>query len=70
MSDGDDPDEPEFKSSSYSGTGNCVEVQQQPSRGAVALRHSRHRDRAPLVFTPEEWAAFVLGVKDGEFDPV
>ena len=39
--------------------GNCVEV---------AVRNSRHRDGPALVFTAAEWAAFVGGARDGDFD--
>lgn len=38
--------------------------------GHVAMRATgTHDDGAVLVFTPAEWEAFVLGAKDGEFDP-
>jgi hypothetical protein len=46
---------------------NCVEVAYLP-RGGIALRDSKDRSAAPLFFTGEEWAAFIAGVKDGEFD--
>ena len=55
-----------YRKSSYSGGGNCVEV---ALRGKVLVRHSARRDEATLVFTREEWDAFVKGVKAGEFDP-
>jgi hypothetical protein len=45
---------------------NCVEV--AFVGGAVALRDSKDRAGAVLLFTPEEWLAFVDGTKDGEFD--
>lgn len=32
------------------------------------MRDSSKPDGPVLAFTPEEWEAFVLGVKDGEFD--
>jgi hypothetical protein len=32
------------------------------------MRDAKDPDGAKLVFTPDEWDAFVLGVKDGEFD--
>jgi hypothetical protein len=35
--------------------------------GHVAMRTAGDDDTV-LVFTPAEWDAFVLGVKDGEFD--
>lgn len=57
-----------FVKSSFSGSGNCVEVRRE-RRDLVEVRHSRHPDGGTLVFTPGEWAAFVAGVKAGEFDP-
>ena len=58
-----------FKKSSYSVQGACVEVGQTPGGGpVVAVRHSRRFGRESLLFTPDEWIAFVRGVKDGEFD--
>jgi hypothetical protein len=32
------------------------------------MRDSKKPDGPVLAFTPEEWEAFTLGVKDGEFD--
>jgi hypothetical protein len=52
-----------------SGSGNCVEAGPLlDGSGRVAVRHSRQRDGAVIVYTPAEWAAFVGGIKDGEFD--
>nr|BFE64262.1 DUF397 domain-containing protein [Dactylosporangium thailandense] len=45
---------------------NCVEV--AFVGGAVALRDSKDKTGPVLLFTPEEWVAFVGGTKDGEFD--
>jgi hypothetical protein len=45
---------------------NCVEV--AFVGGAVALRDSKNPAGAVLLFTPDEWLAFVVGAKDGEFD--
>ncbi|UFT00237.1 DUF397 domain-containing protein [Nocardia huaxiensis] len=36
--------------------------------GNIALRDSRNPDGPILIFTPGEWAAFVAGAKDGEFN--
>lgn len=47
--------------------GNCVEVAHLPD-GQVAIRNSRHPAGPALVFTPEEWDAFVGGARDGDFD--
>ncbi len=58
----------EFRTSSFCSLGDCVEVGQLPG-GAVAVRDTKDRERATsLVFTSEEWTAFVAGVKNGEFD--
>ena len=45
---------------------NCVEV--AFVGGAVALRDSKDKTGPVLLFSPEEWLAFVGGTKDGEFD--
>ncbi|HEV7897340.1 MAG TPA: DUF397 domain-containing protein [Planosporangium sp.] len=55
------------KSSRSNGGGNCVEVADNLP-GVVALRDSKDPSGPALAFTPAEWAAFVAGVKDGEFD--
>jgi hypothetical protein len=58
----------QFKVSSFCNFGNCVEVGTAPD-GSVVLRDSKDADRSvSLVFTGEEWNAFVKGVKAGEFD--
>jgi Domain of unknown function (DUF397) len=46
----------------------CVEVAQLGD-GSVALRDSKDVGKAAHVFDRDEWAAFVTGVKKGEFDP-
>jgi predicted secreted Zn-dependent protease len=56
----------EWRKSSYSINGDCVEVQQHP--GWVLVRDSKHPDGPVLTFTPHEWAAFLAGVRDREFD--
>ncbi|MFI7053389.1 DUF397 domain-containing protein [Streptosporangium canum] len=45
---------------------DCVEVAEL-SGGRRAVRDSKDRGGPALVFTPGEWAAFVGGVKNGEF---
>ncbi len=45
----------------------CVQVAHLPG-GMVALRDSKDISRPAHVFDSEEWAAFVTGVKAGEFD--
>jgi uncharacterized protein DUF397 len=55
-----------FKSTA-SASGACVEVAHLPD-GGVAVRDSKDRSNAPHVYTRREWQAFVIGVKNGEFD--
>ena len=61
----------EFRVSSFSNIDPvpfCVAIAQARD-GSVAVRHSRDIDSAKiLVFTKEEWNAFVKGVKANEFD--
>jgi len=35
----------------------------------VYLRHSHHGGGPVLAFLHKEWAAFVTGVRNGEFEP-
>jgi hypothetical protein len=35
---------------------------------AALVRHSRHLDGPMLVFNRDEWGAFLLGTRNGEFD--
>jgi hypothetical protein len=54
--------------SSYSNSGaNCVEVA-HTSLANVAVRDSKDPRGPELRFTPDEWEAFVSGVKSGEFE--
>ena len=45
----------------------CVQVAHLPG-GIVAVRDSKDTSKAAHVFDGAEWAAFVAGVKAGEFD--
>ncbi len=54
---------------SQSNGGGCVEAGPlRDGSGRVAVRHSRHRDDAVIVYTRAEWEAFTAGVRLGEFD--
>ena len=55
-----------WQKSSYSQSGSCVEVAFVD--GAIAVRDSKDRGGPTLVYTPDEWTAFLAGVRDGEFD--
>jgi hypothetical protein len=59
-----------WRKSSYSNEngGACVEVADLPD-GGRAVRDSKDHGHGPILrFTAREWQAFVLGVKDGEFE--
>ena len=55
------------KSSLSFANGNCVEVASLPDR-EIGIRNSRDAEGAVLRFTPDEWHAFLGGVRNGEFD--
>jgi hypothetical protein len=55
------------KSSASNPSGNCVEVAALPD-GSVAVRNSRFPAGPALVYTRAEVAAFLAGVRNGEFD--
>jgi Domain of unknown function (DUF397) len=55
------------KSSRSNPSGNCVELAELPD-GQVAVRNSRYPDGPALVYTSAEIAAFLSGVRNGEFD--
>jgi hypothetical protein len=46
----------------------CVEVELNWEPGKIGVSDSKDADGPVLVFTDDEWAAFVAGVKAGEFD--
>jgi hypothetical protein len=58
--------EGEYRKSTYSGSGGCLEV--APISGGVNLRDSKNLDQDPFFFTRAEWEAFLQGVRDGQFD--
>jgi hypothetical protein len=55
------------KSSLSFANGNCVEVSDLAG-GTIGVRNSRDREGPVLRFTPNEWYAFLGGVRKGEFD--
>jgi hypothetical protein len=55
------------KSQASNPSGNCVEVAALPG-GEIAVRNSRHPSGPALVYTRAEVAAFLVGVRNGEFD--
>lgn len=58
----------EFSKSSFSQyTWNvCVLVARRDD--VIGVRDSKDRTKQTLNFTPDEWKAFIAGVKAGEFD--
>lgn len=59
---------PEWIKSSLSfANGNCVEVADMGG-GVVGVRNSRQPATTILLFTPDEWRAFIGGVRNGKFD--
>lgn len=63
---------PPWRKASFCASGECVEVAQR--NGMIVLRSSNGPrgisagPRRRVRYTAEEWQAFVLGVKAGEFD--
>ena len=56
-----------IKSSLSFANGNCVEVASLPDH-EVGVRDSKDTEGPVLRFTPDEWHAFIGGVRNGEFD--
>jgi hypothetical protein len=56
-----------WRTSSYTSNGEaCVEV--APATDAVLVRDTKDRGTGPILrFDYPEWAAFLAGVRDGEF---
>jgi hypothetical protein len=63
-------DDPRWRKASFSGNGgaSCVEVGQARD-GMILVRDTKNRGRGPVHrYSPEEWHAFITGVRNGEFD--
>jgi hypothetical protein len=58
-----------WRKSSYSGSngGGCVEVADDLP-GVVAVRDSKDPGGPVLAFGPDDWRAFTVAIKAGEFD--
>lgn len=48
--------------------GAAVPVKHKHADRMVVMRDAADPDGDALYYTPDEWQAFILGVKDGEFD--
>jgi predicted secreted Zn-dependent protease len=59
----------QWRKSSRSGSsgGQCVEVAANLP-GMIAVRDSKNPEGPVLIYTPDEWRAFIAGVKAHEFD--
>jgi hypothetical protein len=59
-----------WRKSSFSPNGNnsCVEVAFLPE-DAIAVRDTKDRSLPPHRYTTDAWAAFLAGVRAGEFRP-
>ena len=57
----------DWRTSTFSGGGDCVGA--VVAADGTRVRNSRAPEDAELSFTRAEWDAFVLGVKNDEFDP-
>jgi hypothetical protein len=58
------------KSTLSSGGDNCVEVGLADD-GTIGVRDTKQHGLGPILeFTPSEWAAFLGGVRTGEFDHI
>jgi hypothetical protein len=55
-----------WRKSSYSGANGCVEVAVVDRM--IAVRDSKDRGGPVLVFRPDEWSAFLGGVRNDEFN--
>lgn len=56
-----------WRKSSFSGyTTNCVEVGH--AGDTIGVRDTKNRQGRSLMFSTAEWAAFISGVRSGEFD--
>jgi hypothetical protein len=56
-----------WRKSTWSGQDGCVEV--AFLEGRVAVRDSKNPRGPVLLFTANEWEAFLSGVRHGQFDP-
>ena len=55
-----------WRKASFCHPSTCVEVAIEPD--LVYVRNSRKPGQEPLIFDYAEWHAFVLGVRNNEFD--
>ncbi len=56
----------DWRKSTFSGGGNCVEVASVDGR--IAVRDSKDRLGPILTFSSAEWEAFIKGIMNGQFN--
>lgn len=55
--------------SSDTAGGTCVEAGPlNDGTDRIAVRHSQHPDGPVIIYTRAEWATFLAGTKEGEFN--
>ena len=57
-----------WQKSSFCSTQSCIEVYFYGD-GVVGVRNQKNSHDFATLSSREEWAAFIAGVKAGEFDP-
>lgn len=56
-----------YRTSSFCNYGECIAVGVSAS-GSIAIKDTKASGHKALLFTSEEWQAFVKGIKNGDFD--
>lgn len=56
----------DWTKSSFSAASGCVQV--RTNGELIQVRDSKNPDEGELTYNQQEWAAFLAGVKAGEFD--
>jgi Domain of unknown function (DUF397) len=56
-----------FRKADGSQSGGCLEAAALPE-GGVQIRDTKDRQGGTQTYTDHEWAVFITGVRNGEFD--
>jgi len=56
-----------WRTSSFSSGGDCVAVAQLPD-GTIGIHDSKNPEAGMLRLAPEQMAAWIAGIKAGEYD--
>ena len=57
-----------LKAQRSTANGQCVEIAVTTDKDKIAMRDSKDPDGPILVYTPNEFSAFLDGARNGEFD--